>query len=237
MASSYSTSLKLEKMTTGEKAGLWGTVTNTNLDMLEQAVGGYVSLSLASGDQTPAISDGAASDGRNQVIKLTGTLTANRSLIFPDSCEKTYVVIDGTTRSSSHYTVTIKTSSGSGVTMPVGSTMLVVVDGTNVVKGLTEKGYVTTTNAYTAVNGDQVMVDTSSAGVTITLPASPSAGDEVHFLDAKLNFGSNNLTIGRNSQKIMGNSSDLTVSTNGQNFTLVYANSTKGWIKKSFAGT
>ncbi len=224
-------------MTTGEKAGLWGTVTNTNLDMLEQAVGGYVALSLASGNQTPAISDGAASDGRNQVIKLTGTLTANRQLIFPDSCEKTYVVIDGTTRSSNHYTITIKTSSGSGVTMPVGSTMLVVVDGTNVIKGITERGYITTTSAYTAVKDDQVMVDTSAAAVTVTLPASPSVGDEVHFLDSKLSFGSNNLTIGRNSQKIMGNSSDLTVSTNGQNFTLVYANSTKGWIKKSFAGT
>ena len=102
-------------MTTGEKAGLWGTVTNTNLDLVEQAVGGYVELSLASGNQTPAISDGAASDGRNKVIKLTGTLSANRSLIFPDSCEKTYLVIDGTTRSSSHYTITIKTSSGTGV--------------------------------------------------------------------------------------------------------------------------
>ena len=115
MASSFSTSLKLEKMTTGEKAGLWGTVTNTNLDLVEQAVGGYVELSLASGNQTPAISDGAASDGRNKVIKLTGTLSANRSLIFPDSCEKTYLVIDGTTRSSSHYTITIKTSSGTDV--------------------------------------------------------------------------------------------------------------------------
>ncbi len=60
MASSFSTSLKLEKMTTGEKAGLWGTVTNTNLDLVEQAVGGYVELSLASGNQTRAISDGAA---------------------------------------------------------------------------------------------------------------------------------------------------------------------------------
>ena len=62
MASSFSTSLKLEKMTTGEKAGLWGTVTNTNLDLVEQAVGGFVALSLASGNQTVAISNGAASD-------------------------------------------------------------------------------------------------------------------------------------------------------------------------------
>ena len=237
MASSFSTSLKLEKMTTGEKAGLWGTVTNTNLDLVEQAVGGYVELSLASGNQTPAISDGAASDGRNKVIKLTGTLSANRSLIFPDSCEKTYLVIDGTTRTTNHYTITIKTSSGTGVAMPVGSTMLVIVDGTNVITGITQKGYVTTTGAYTAVNGDQVIVDTSAAAVTVTLPASPAVGNEVHFLDGKLSFNSNNLTIARNSQPIQGSASDLTVNTNGQSFTLVYANSTKGWVKKHFAGT
>ena len=224
-------------MTTGEKAGLWGTTTNTNLDMVEQAIGGYVELSLASGNQTPAISDGAASDGRNKVIKLTGTLSANRSLIFPDSCEKTYLVVDGTTRSSSHYTITIKTSSGTGVTMPVGSTMLVIGDGTNVITGITERGFISTSNAYTAVNHDQVIVDTSAAAVTVTLPASPAVGNEVHFIDGKLNCGSNNLTIGRNSQPIQGVASDLVVSTNGQNFTLVYANSTKGWVKKHFAGT
>ena len=216
-------------MTTGEKAGLWGTVTNTNLDMLEQAVGGYVALSLASGNQTPAISDGAASDGRNQVIKLTGTLTANRQLIFPDSCEKTYVVIDGTTRSSNHYTITIKTSSGSGVTMPVGSTMLVVVDGTNVIKGITERGYITTTSAYTAVKDDQVMVDTSAAAVTVTLPASPSVGDEVHFIDSRFNFDTAALTVGRNSSKIANASSDLVVNTEGAGFGLVFSGSNVGW--------
>ena len=174
MASSFSTSLKLEKMTTGEKAGLWGTVTNTNLDLVEQAVGGFVALSLASGNQTVAISNGAASDGRNKVIKLTGSLTANRSLIFPDSTEKTYIVIDATTRTSNHYTITIKTASGSGLTMPVGANMFVIVDGTNVVNGFVEKGYQTTTTAYTAVNGDQIFVDTASTAETITLPASPA---------------------------------------------------------------
>ena len=208
-------------MTTGEKAGLWGTVTNTNLDIIEQAVGGYVALSLASGNQTPAISDGSASDGRNKVIKLTGTLTANRSLIFPDSTEKTYIVIDGTTRTTNHYTITIKTTSGTGLTMPVGATMLVIVDGTNVVNGFVEKGYQTTTTAYTAVNGDQIFVDTSSTAVTITLTASPAVGNEVHFIDSKLSFNSNNLTIGRNSQPIHGATSDLVVNENCESFTLV----------------
>ena len=220
-------------MTTGEKAGLWGTVTNTNLDIIEQAVGGYVALSLASGNQTPAISDGSASDGRNKVIKLTGTLTANRSLIFPDSTEKTYIVIDGTTRTTNHYTITIKTTSGTGLTMPVGATMLVIVDGTNVVNGFVEKGYQTTTTAYTAVNGDQIFVDTSSTAVTITLPASPAVGNEVHFIDSKLSFNSNNLTIGRNSEPINGATSDLVVNENGESFTLVYANAAKGWVYKT----
>jgi len=64
-------------MTTGEKAGLWGTTTNTNLDLLEQAVGGYVALSLASGDQTPAISDGASSDGRNKVINSSRVISSH----------------------------------------------------------------------------------------------------------------------------------------------------------------
>ena len=82
-----------------------------------------------------------------------------------------------------------------------------------------------------------MIVDTSAAAVTVTLPASPSVGNEVHFLDGKLSFNSNNLTIGRNSEPILGNASDLVVNTNGQSFTLVYANSTKGWVKKHFAGT
>ena len=61
MASSYSTDLKLEKMTTGEKAGLWGTVTNTNLEILEQAASGYISVDVASSDVTLDLTQSALS--------------------------------------------------------------------------------------------------------------------------------------------------------------------------------
>jgi len=71
-----------------------------------------------------------------------------------------------------------------------------------------------------------------NAPVTITLPASPAIGNEVTFIDSGNGFGSNNLTIGRNSQPILGAASNLTVSTNGAAFTLVYVNSTRGWIYK-----
>ena len=220
-------------MVTGEKAGLWGTVTNTNLDLIQEAVGGYISIAVTNADIVTTIADGASSNGRNFVIKLTGTLAANRNVTVPDSIEKAYIVIDATDRSSSHYTLTFKTASGSGVTLPVGSTSVLYSDGTNIVKALVEKGYKTTTTAYTAVNGDQIFVDTSSTAVTITLPASPVVGNEVHFIDSKLSFNSNNLIINRNSQPINGATSNLTVSENGESFTLVYANSTKGWIFKT----
>jgi hypothetical protein len=236
MASTYSSDLKLELITTGEKSGTWGTITNTNLQQLEQAVSGYIAIDVASADVALALSNGAISNGKNFYLKLTGTLTANRVVTMPDSSERVFVVEDATNRSSSLYTLTVKTVSGTGVTLPVASTNLVYSDGTNINLGIRHKGYVTPGATYTTVNGDQVLVDTSGSGigapVTINLPASPSVGDEVHFIDSGNNLASNNLTIGRNSSNILGSASDLVVSTNTAAFTLVYVNATRGWAYK-----
>ena len=70
MASTFSTDLKLELVATGEKAGLWGSITNTNLQILEQSASGYLDLSLAGGSVTLLLSDGAASNGKNFYLKL-----------------------------------------------------------------------------------------------------------------------------------------------------------------------
>jgi hypothetical protein len=232
MASSYSTNSKLELITTGEKSGTWGTITNTNLQILEQLSTGYIEVDVASSDVALALNDGATSNGKNNYFKLTGTLTANRTVTMPDSSERVFIVEDATTRSASNYTLTVKTVSGTGVVLPVGSTSLVYSNATNINLGLQKRGYASLSANYTAVNGDQIIVDTSSSAVTITLPASPSVGDEVTIIDAKASFGSNNLTIGRNSSNILGAASDLTVSTNGAAFTLVYLNATRGWAYK-----
>ena len=236
MASTYSSDLKLELMTTGEKSGTWGTITNTNLQQLEQAASGYLSLDVASADVALALSNGAVSNGKNLYFKLTGTLAANRTVTMPDSSERVFIVEDSTARSSSNYTLTVKTVSGTGLALPVGSTTVLYSDGTNITGKLQTKGYYTPSANYTAVNGDQVLVDTSGGGigapVTITLPASPAIGNEVHFIDSGSNLSSNNLTIGRNGSNILGSASDLTVSTNGSAFTLVYVNATRGWIYK-----
>jgi hypothetical protein len=223
-------------MATGEKAGTWGTVTNTNLQQLEQAASGYESIDVAAGDVALAVSNGAVSNGKNLYLKLTGTLAANRTVTLPDSVERVVIVEDATARTSNNYTLTFKTVSGTGVAIPIGSKSLLYSDGTNVNKGLINKGYYTVPGAYQAVDGDQLLVNTSSSGinssVTITLPASPAIGNEVHFIDSGNFFASNNLTIARNGSNILGSASNLVVNTNSSAFTLVFVNSTRGWIYK-----
>ena len=236
MASSTSSDLKLELITTGEKSGTWGTITNTNLQILEQAASGYLSLDVASGDVALSLANHATANGKNLYYKLTGTLAGNRAVTMPDSAERVFIVEDATSRSASNYTLTVKTVSGTGLALPVGSTTVLYSDGTNITGKLQTKGYHTPSATYTAVNGDQVLVNTSgsgiSAAVTINLPASPAIGNEVTFIDSGNNLASNNLTVGRNGSNINGAGSDLVVSTNASAFTLVYVNATLGWVYK-----
>ena len=115
MASSY-TDLGIEKMATGENAGTWGTKTNTNLDIIEKSIAGYVEQAVTSGGTTAlTITDGDATEStsvaRHAVIKLTGTITGNSIVTVPDSIEKVYIVTNGT---SGAYTVQFKTASGTG---------------------------------------------------------------------------------------------------------------------------
>jgi len=236
MASSTSSDLKLELITTGEKSGTWGTITNTNLQILEQAASGYISLAVGSGDVALSLANHATANGKNLYYKLTGTLTANRSVTMPDSAERVFIVEDATTRSASNYTLTVKTVSGTGLVLPVGSTTVLYSDGTNITGKLQTKGYYTPSATYTTVNGDQVLIDTSGSGIngpiTINLPASPVIGNEVTFIDSGNNLASNNLTIGRNGSNINGAASNLVVSANASAFTLVYVNAARGWVYK-----
>jgi|TARA_R100001510_G_scaffold47307_1_gene44579 hypothetical protein len=131
MANSTSASLKLTVQATGENSGTWGQITNTNLLILEQAIGGYDAVGITSG-ATLTFSNGALSNGKNAVLKLTGTIGGAVNVTIPDSIEKTFVVDNATTGA---HTVTFKTSSGTGVTWAAADkgTKMVYSDGTNVV--------------------------------------------------------------------------------------------------------
>jgi hypothetical protein len=134
MASSYSADLKLELMATGEKSGLWGDITNTNLNIVQQAIAGYEEVSIAGGVQTTPLvfSNGLVSNGKNAVIKFTGTITGNQTVTIPDSIEKVYVIENGTVGA---FSVEFKTVSGTGVTFAAADKgqKFLYSNGTNVV--------------------------------------------------------------------------------------------------------
>ena len=243
MASTFSTDLALELVATGEKAGLWGTITNTNLQVLQQSTSGVVDVAMTSGsDVTLLLSDGATSNGKNIYLKLTGTMTANISLIIPASttggtATRLYVIQDATDRTTANkYTLSIKTAGSSNpIAVPVGSTMLIHSNGTDARLDILQQGNFAITSssitAYTAVAGDNLLIDTAAAQVTITLPASPSMGDEVSIMDVSATggFGSNKVVVNRNGQPIRGAASNLDLTSNNQSIKLRYTNATKGW--------
>jgi len=138
MPNSTSASLKLTVQATGENSGTWGQITNTNLLVLEQAIGGYEAVGITSG-ATLAFTGSAVSNGKNQVLKLTGTISGNVNVVIPDSIEKTYIVENATTGA---HTVTFKTSSGTGVTWGTADKgkKILYSDGTNVLEALSSTG-------------------------------------------------------------------------------------------------
>jgi len=131
MANSTSASLKLTVQATGENSGTWGQITNTNLLILEQAIGGYQTVGVTTG-ATLTFTNGAISNGKNKVLKLIGTIGGAVNVVVPDSVEKTYIIHNAT---SGSHTVTVKTTSGTGVTWAATDkgTKAVYADGTNVV--------------------------------------------------------------------------------------------------------
>ena len=130
MASTYSSDLKLELMATGENAGTWGTKTNTNLNLVQQAIAGYQAIDVAAADVALTMADASISNARNMILNFTGTLTGTRVVTIPDSIEKFYIIKDGTTHSGN--TLTFKTVSGTGFTLDEGKIHAAYSDGTNI---------------------------------------------------------------------------------------------------------
>jgi len=199
MASSFS-DLGIELMATGENAGTWGTKTNTNLQIVEKAIAGYVEQAVTSGGTTAlSITDGDATEStsvaRHAVIKLTGTISGNSIVTVPDSIEKVYIVVNGT---SGAYTVQFKTASGTGITFGTTDkgTRLLFSDGTNIV----DTGFSTSVAADNITTGDAaVTIATSTGDITVDGPSDiilDADGGDIFFKDGGTTFGSATNTSG-----------------------------------------
>ena len=193
MVSSYSTDLKLELMVTGENAGTWGDITNTNLVILQQAIAGYQTVALnATTGATLTFTNGALSNGKNAVIELTGTITGNVSVIIPDGIEKTYLVKNNTTGS---FTVQIKTTSGTGPTFAAADKgiKLVYSNGTDVIDSALENlssDYNPSLSANLSTNSKNIIVGNTygiideNANEQIKFSTTASATNEITIANA-----------------------------------------------------
>ena len=185
MPSSYS-ELGLELMVTGENSGTWGDKTNTNLNLVQQAIAGYQEVSIAGVAQTTplAMTDATLSNARNAVIKFTGTITGNQIVTIPDSIEKTYILINGTTGA---FTVQFKTVSGTGFTF--GTTeknaALVYSDGTNVVEIFQNTAQLQDLSNLAVTNGNFIVGDgtnfVTESGATARTSIGLGTGNDVQF--------------------------------------------------------
>ena len=141
---------------------------------------------------------------------------------------------------------------GSTTTVGSGACNSITVDGStvtlgrcggavNLASGATQTGFGSTytavdfcttakTSPFTAVSGKGYFVNTTSGGVTVTLPSSPSAGDIVAIKDYANTFDSNNVTLCRNGSKISGGCVNAVVATEGQSISMVYVDVTRGWL-------
>jgi len=169
MASTYSTSLKLELIGNGEQSGVWGTTTNKNMgSLLEQAITGVQTITMANANYTLTNLNGTLDEARNAVLVLTGTNSAVRQVIAP-LVEKLYVVTNSTTGG---YAVTIGGATGSIISIPNGTTCQVYCDGTNFFQSNTGSAGNFTVNGDLGVTG----VATFAAG-TVSAPAITTTGD------------------------------------------------------------
>jgi len=230
--STYSTRLKIELIGSGEQSNAWGNTTNNNFDQVfEQSIAGVYSKNLgaASSPYTLTTGNGPQTQANNEARQAAIVFTGHSSdfiIQFP-AVEKLYFLRNA---SASNKITARLGSSGNTFVLNPSRNVFLTTDGTNWFELQTQgSDWLTKTGTYTAFAGDKIFVNTSSSAFTITLPASPSVGDEVRFLDLANTFDTNNLTVGRNSEKIDGATSDLTVATEGAAFALVYSGSTYGW--------
>jgi microcystin-dependent protein len=166
MASTYSPSLRLELIGDGDQSGIWGQTTNNNLGyLIEQSVAGVIAITMTDANYTLSNFNGVVDEARNQVLVMSGALTATRNVIAP-LVEKTYIVKNSTSGSQS---IQIIGSSGLGVTIPNGVTALVYCDGTNFYNALTGSVGNFTVNGNLAVTGTTSLTTGSISGI-ITAP-------------------------------------------------------------------
>ena len=163
MPSTYTPSLKLVLQATGENSGNWGSLTNSDFtSLVDIAVAGYESISMTDADRTLTNGDGsAANEARYAFINMTGTLTAAKNVIVP-TASKLYFFKNSTTGG---FALTVKTTAGTGISVPNGKVMVLMCDGTNVIDAVTSFSSLTLATALPIASGGTGATTLASATI------------------------------------------------------------------------
>lgn len=214
----------------GRRAGyLFNTVSDNTITTAKIQDGAITADKIADGTIIDAdIADGSITGAKinstfnisAKTVTLPATSVTNDMLAGSITNAKLAGSITNAKLSNSSFTL-------NGTSISLGATAEISA-GTSWQTVITADGSTTTT----AVAGEGYFINTTSATHTITLPASPTLGDEVSIIDYAGTFDTNALTVGRNSKNIQGSAADLTVSTERAGFTLVFTDDTQGWLLK-----
>ena len=185
MASTYSSTLNLEIQATGENSGTWGTITNNNLQKLESAIKGYVSVAIASTSDSLTASDGSTTDEQsNAIIKLTGSLTGNTTMQC-EAVESWYIVDNATSMGT--YTLGFKPAGGTAASLVSSSKHLLYSDGSTMFDVLADCGNIAANGTLTVTgnvefDGGSFIFNESSADVDFRIEGNGDAN--LFFTDA-----------------------------------------------------
>ena len=185
MASTYSSTLNLELQATGENSGTWGTITNNNIQKLESAIKGYVSVAIASTSDSLTASDGSTTDEQsNAIIKLTGTLTGNTTMQC-EAVESWYIVDNATSMGT--YTLGFKPAGGTAASLVSSSKHLLYSDGSTMFDVLADCGNISANGTLTVAgnvefDGGSFIFNESSADVDFRIEGNGDAN--LFFTDA-----------------------------------------------------
>jgi len=256
MPSTYTTNLGIEKIATGEQSGTWGTTTNTNLDLLDEAVNGIVTVTLpgagSSGSpNTLAISDGSSSDGRNKFIEFNdgGDLGGTAYVqLTPNDAEKIVHIRNSLTASRSIIIFQGTYNASNDFEIPNGSDVLLKFDGagagavvtdvfTNLdVTGLSLGGTSVTATAAELNYNDITTLGTSEASKVVTA----DANGDITLAGANYNVvfdkSADALEFGDNAKAVFGAGSDLSIFHDSSNLIGVIENTTGDLYIRDNAG-
>ena len=185
MASTYSSTLNLELQASGENSGTWGTITNNNLQKIESAVKGYVSVAIASTSASLTATDGTTADEQsNAIIKLTGSLTNNTTMQC-EAVENWYIVDNATSMGT--YTLGFKPAGGTATNLVSGSKHILYTDGSTMFDVLNDAGNITangtlTVSGNTSLDGGSFVFNESSADLDFRIEGNGDAN--LFFTDA-----------------------------------------------------